>query len=177
MCSKVHLIDEEGRGPPIQEEVDKACSELLLLRATERVEVRQVEGKFFLGCQVFSILAAVNIVVIYDVKALSKVSHRHWEKCHDKVVCRVDATEAVLEVEEPARAPENRSLVDTPDTKVVNLLPEISPMPEQQPPQVSKLNDRIISKRRSLVPFLPHDADADVGLLNHGDVVDAISDC
>jgi hypothetical protein len=50
-------------------------------------------------------------------------------------------------------------------------------MPEQQPPQVSKLNDRIISERRSLVPFLAHDADADVGLLNHGDVVDAISDC
>ena len=65
--------------------------------------------------------------------------------------------------------------VDAPEDEVIQAEGEGASVPEHHSPQVAESRHRIVSKSSSLVAFLAHEAEANVRLLDHVDVVGAIA--
>jgi len=50
-------------------------------------------------------------------------------------------------------------------------------MPQHEPPQMSKLLHGEVGRERCLPPLAPFDADANMGSLDHPNVISSITDC
>mmetsp|Transcript_3804 Transcript_3804/g.3715 ORF Transcript_3804/g.3715 Transcript_3804/m.3715 type:complete len:208 (+) Transcript_3804:304-927(+) len=94
----------------------------------------------------------------------------------EEVIIDSDGTVAIGGVEVEDVGGVQGALEDVPHREVQKIHRILPPMPEQQSSQISELRKGEVGKARSLVPLLPIDPDANVGRLDHVDVVSPISD-
>ena len=135
------------------------------------VELAQLESELFLLTRVLE----AYLLIVQQEEVYRYHCHCYLVQSIEEIIIYLEATETILKIEVEENQSKSSTLVDiqlSVDNKVNS---ELSPVPEEESPQVLESGNGIVSVAGSLISFFSEDSDPNVGGLYHIYIVRTVS--
>lgn len=162
---RVHVVEEHAQNEPLS----------VAHQPTEGVALAHGNNEVLLlfNC---TELAVAHVLVVDRHKEVEQSRHEYVEEYVHDALDGLEAREAVHPLQRIVISRLDHGLIDDENREGRDAHAVGTTMPEQGPTKVLEAWDCVVGERRSLIAFLTFKSKADVSLLDHVDIVGAITD-